>query len=194
MPFSIAILAGGQSRRMGQNKALLSLHGKPVLQWVIDAVQSLSDDVFLVTNTPEDYQSFGLPMMGDIFPGNAALGGIHSAIANARHTWVLLLACDMPLVQAEAIHAMAAMRGDMDAVVPQVDGRAEPLHAMYRRTCLPAIEAKIGARQLRIIGFFDDITVRYISPKDLEQTDFGFLTNLNTPEDMREITRILKNQ
>ena len=69
-PYSIAILAGGQSRRMGRNKALITLHGKPVLQWVIDAVAPLTDDLFLVTNTPAEYRPFNLPHHPP--PGNAA--------------------------------------------------------------------------------------------------------------------------
>ena len=123
-PYSIAILSGGQSRRMGQNKALMDLQGKPVLQWVIDTVRPLSDDVYLVTNTPDDFRRFGLPMVGDVFPGNAALGGIHSAIANARHDWVLLLACDMPLIRAEIIRRLAHWRGNVDAVVTLRSGQS----------------------------------------------------------------------
>lgn len=194
IPFSIAILAGGQSRRMGQNKALINLLGKPVLQWVIDAVASLSDDIFLVTNTPENYRAFQLPMVGDIFPGNAALGGIHTAVATARHSWVMLLACDMPLIRADIVRAMAAQRGDADVVVPRIAGRAEPLHALYRKTCRAAIEASLAAQQLRVIHFFEAVTVRYISPVDLGEPNFNFLTNLNTPEDLQRVTKILENQ
>ncbi len=193
-PFSIAILAGGQSRRMGQNKALINLLGKPVLRWVIDAVASLSDDIFLVTNTPESYRAFQLPMVGDILPGNAALGGIHTAVATARHPWVMLLACDMPLIRADIIRAMAAQRGDADVVVPRIAGRAEPLHALYRKTCRAAIEASIAAQQLRVISFFEAVAVRYISPADLGEPNFNFLTNLNTPEDLQRVTKILENQ
>ena len=96
-PFSIDILAGGQSRRMVRNKALLKLGGNPIVQWVINTVQELTDDLFLVTNTPGIYTPFNIPMTPDAIPGKAALCGIYTAILHARHDWVLVLACARPL-------------------------------------------------------------------------------------------------
>lgn len=193
--YSIAILAGGQSRRMGRNKALIDLHGKPVLQWVIDSVAPLTDDLFLVTNTPAEYRAFNLPMVGDIFPGNAALGGIYTGIVKARHEWVLLLACDMPLVRADVIDLLASLRDDADVVVPRVTPHPETLHAFYRKTCIPAIELRLAEKSLRVVGFFDDVTVRYVSAEQIAAVagNTDFLTNLNTPEELHRVQKILKN-
>jgi len=194
-PYSIAILAGGQSRRMGRNKALITLHGKPVLQWVIDAVAPLTDDLFLVTNTPAEYRPFNLPMVSDILPGNAALGGIYTAIATAKHPWTFLLACDMPLVRADAIEALASMRDGVDVVVPRITPHPETLHAFYRKTCLPAIEAQLAKKSLRVVGFFDAVRVRYVDADTIIAVtgNFDFLSNLNTPEDVERVLKILKN-
>ena len=194
-PYSIAILAGGQSRRMGRNKALIDLFGRPVLQWVIDAVTPLTDDLFLVTNTPAEYRAFNLPMVGDILPGNAALGGIYTAIATAKHSWVFLLACDMPLVRADAIALLASLRAGVDVVVPRITPHPETLHAFYRKTCLPEIESRLAEKSLRVVGFFDAVRVRYVPAETIAPVtgNFDFLTNLNTPADLERVRKILKN-
>ncbi len=194
--YSIAILAGGQSRRMGQNKAHVNLLGKPVLQWVIDAVSPLTDDLFLVTNTPTEYRSFNLRMVGDILPGNAALGGIYTALFAARHPWVFLLACDMPLVRPAVISLMATLRYNVDVVVPRITAHPESLHAFYRKTCVPAIESRLAAKQLRVVGFFDEVTTLYVPAETIAPVtaNFSFLTNLNTPADVQRVRELLENR
>ncbi len=194
-PYSIAILAGGQSRRMGRNKALIDLHGKPVIRRVIDAVAPLTDDLFLVTNTPAEYRAFNLPMVSDILPGNAALGGIYTAIATAKHPWAFVLACDMPLVRADVIELLASLRADADVVVPRISPHPDTLHAFYRKTCLPAIKTRLAEKSLRVVGFFDAVRVRYVNADTIAAVsgNFNFLTNLNTPADVERVLKILKN-
>ncbi len=180
---------------MGRNKALIDLLGKPVIRWTIDAVAPLTDDLFLVTNTPAEYRAFNLPMVGDIHPGNAALGGIHTAIATAKHPWVFLLACDMPLVRADVITLLASLRDGVDVVIPRITPHPETLHAFYRKTCLPAIESRLAEKLLRVVGFFDTVRVRYVNADTIAAVtgNFDFLTNLNTPEDLELVLKILKN-
>ena len=192
-PFSIAILAGGQSRRMGRDKALIALDGQPILQRVILAVQNLTDDLFLVANAPHRYRAFGLPVIPDILPGKAALGGIYTAIARARYEWVLVLACDMPFLDPRVIALLADHRRHADVVVPRIAPQPETLHAFYRKTCLPAIRKRLAANRLRIIGFFEEVTVTYL-PADVLQTvapNFDFLINLNTPDELERARQIL---
>ncbi len=77
---SIAILAGGQSKRMGQDKALLKIGDWLVIERILANIQSLSDDIFISTNTPAQYKNFGLRIVEDIYPNKATLGGIYSVI------------------------------------------------------------------------------------------------------------------
>jgi molybdopterin-guanine dinucleotide biosynthesis protein A len=191
--FSVAILAGGQSRRMGQNKALLDVAGTVLLQRVINAVQTLTDDLFLVTDSAKRYQKFGLRMVGDAIPGKAALGGIYSAILAAHHEWIFLLACDMPLLDGQVIAFLAGYRAGVDIVTPFVEAQPETLHTFYHKNCLPFIKARLQADQLRVIDFFAEVAVRYVDRTDLvgQTTDFSFLTNLNTPEELAVIRQAL---
>ncbi len=192
--FSVAILAGGQSQRMKRNKALMHLGGAPVLQWVINAVKDLAAELFLVTNTPETYKSFNVSMTSDIIPGKAALGGIYTAIAQARHDWVLVLACDMPLLNPTVITFLTEYLIDVDVVSPLIANYPETLHTFYHKNCLSAIEKRIKADRLKVIGFFEEVKVHYVSKQALRTvtSDFNFLTNLNTPDDFRRIEGIIE--
>lgn len=196
-PYSIAILAGGQSRRMGQNKALIKLGGTTVLQRVIDVAKPLSDDLFLVTTTPSVYAQFQLPMVADIVPNMAALGGIYTALKHACNPWTLVLACDMPFLNLKVIRHMAEyLKMDLDIVcaslehtTAETDGtisgslsetqemhhntsgfiqRPEPLHAFYNQSCLPIIEGQMAVNQLKIATFFGKVRTRYLWQKDFD--------------------------
>lgn len=191
--YSIAILAGGQSKRMGTNKALLPLQQKPVLQWVIDAVEKLSDDLFLVTNTPELYAAFDIRPVPDIFVDHATLGGLHAALGHARYEWVFVVACDMPLIAPEPITLLQQYWPDHDVVVPVVGDYPEPLYAFYRRTCRPRIEAQLRRKVLKVSTFYQHVRCQYVPQHVFSQAcpNLDCLTNLNTPEDLQHLRRQL---
>ena len=193
--FSIAILAGGQSKRMGQNKALLKLNNTSILQRVIKTVKNLSNNIFLVTNTPQIYAKFQLPMVPDAITNKAALGGIYTAILHAKHPWVLVLACDMPFLNPNVITFLANQCYQTDIVIPLVHNHPETLHAFYKKSCLPAIKKRLLTNQLKVIGFFDDVQVKTISKTTLQKitSDFSFLTNINTPQEFAVAKELLKN-
>ncbi len=180
---------------MGQDKALLNLAGKPVLQYVIDAVAPLTDDLFLGTNTPQRYRQFKAPAVPDIMPGKAALGGIYTAIARARHPWVFVVACDMPLLNPQVITFLAARRNQTDVVAPRIQKQPETMHSFYHKRCLPRIKPYLEADRLKVIGFFDDVTVTYVDKDALHSVvlSFDFLTNVNTPREFTKIEQILTN-
>ena len=195
-PFSVAILAGGKSRRMGQNKALMNLDGMPVLQWELNAVTDATDDLFLVANFPEPYKSFNIAVKPDLTPGKAALGGIYSALAYAKYNWVLLLACDMPLLNPAIIAFLARQRQQTDVVIPLVGKHPETLHAFYHKRCLPPIQKRIAANRLKVVGFFDEVRVRYVNKMALQAVvpNFDYLINLNTPAEFRRVEDLVKKK
>ncbi len=93
---TVVIQAGGESRRMGQDKALLPFLGKPLIQRVIERVASLADELLVTTNRPEAYQFLDLPLFPDVIPGRGALGGLYTALSAASQPLVAVVACDMP--------------------------------------------------------------------------------------------------
>ncbi len=185
---SVAILAGGLSSRFGSNKALTPIDGQPIIERVMAAVHGLSDDLYLVTNTPELYQHLGLRMVADILPDGGALRGLHTALSSADRPWVLCLACDMPFVQPALLkHVLALTQtAEWGAVVPRHPGGAEPFCAAYRReVCLPEIEPLLANRRYRLQGLLDRVPVRYIEPPELNDFDAELLSfiNVNTPDE-----------
>jgi molybdopterin-guanine dinucleotide biosynthesis protein A len=192
---SVAILAGGQSKRMGQDKAFLEVGGQMVIERVLAAVSPLSDDVFIGTNSPDQYEQFGVRLVADIYPDKAALGGIYTAIAAARHSHVLIVACDMPLLNLELLRYLTALAPTADVVVPLINPpQPETLHAVYSKACLAAIESRLLVNKLRVIGFFDEVLVRFVERNEIAKfdPDFYSFVNMNTPEEWQSVQTLLE--
>ena len=193
--FSLAIIAGGQSRRMGRDKALVELGGMSLIKRVIQRSAELGQaETILITNKPADYAHLGLPMFRDALPDKGSLGGIYTALMQATSPAVLVLACDMPFVNADLLRfMMARLDADTDIVVPRVNGYPQALHAIYRKTCIPPIREQLEANRLKIIRFYDQMRVRYLDEADYADLDPAgrSFTNLNTPEELAEAERLL---
>ncbi len=190
---SVAVLAGGESKRMGQDKAFLKVGRQPVVERVLAKVRALSDDVFISTNSPEKYQKFGLSTVTDIYPNKAALGGIYSAIYAAQHHHVLVVACDMPFLNVELLQYLIKLAPSADVVAPLIEPpQPETMHAVYSKNCLPAIEPRLQTNRLRIIGFFDEVSVRYVTRAEVAQFDPHFYSfiNMNTPEEWANVQKL----
>jgi molybdopterin-guanine dinucleotide biosynthesis protein A len=181
------VLAGGQSRRMGGSpKALIPFGARPLIEQIVETVRSVLPDCLLVTNSPELYGFLGLPMVADAFPGGGSLGGIYSGLAAIPGEAAFCVACDMPFLSAGLIRHLVERAGEADVVIPDAAGELQPLHAVYGKGCLPVIEARLRARELRITGFFRDVRVLTIPAETVarfEAPELAFM-NLNTPEDL----------
>lgn len=198
-PLSAAILAGGQSRRMGRDKALLQLApGGPTLVELVAAVAgAVADEVFLVAN--DDRLAFlGLRTVPDAYPAAGALGGIYSAVAAAREAHCLVVACDMPFLSVPLLRALAVEPRDYDVLAPFLtvgvnrqgasDGVYETLHAIYGRGALPAMRAQLDTGRYRIVGFFPQVRVRAYPEAAVRRhsADLRSFFNANTPERLAE--------
>ncbi len=184
---SVMILAGGASRRMGENKAFVKVGGMSMLERIMAIARSISDDVFLIANDVELYQGFGLPIVTDVQPGGGPLVGLYSGLLQARYELTLLLACDMPFVSAVFLRGLIELAPGYDVVVPRTGGRLHPLHALYRRsTCLPVIAAALARGERRTIAFFEDVRVLVLEEDALQRLDpTGIaLMNVNTPQEL----------
>jgi len=190
---SVAILAGGQSRRMGRNKAFLPVGGHPVIERVVQCVASLSDDVTIITNSPDQYRHLKRPMVRDVYPGKGALGGIYTAVHAARYAHCLVVACDMPFLNPDLLRYLMDLAPGFDVVIPRVQEFPETMHAVYGKGCLPPIERRLLADQLKIIGFFDEVRVRYVERDEVARFDptFRSFLNMNTPADWERVQRLV---
>ena len=181
------IQAGGRSTRMGgQPKALLPLGGKRIIERVVDAVASVLDELLVVTNTPERYAFLGLPMVPDEFPDGGALGGIYSGLRAAGGDAAFTVACDMPFLHPAIVRMVVERAGEGDVVIPRTGDQLETMHAVYGKRCLPAMERRLRAGQLKIVGFFADVRVVEIDAARLasHRTPDVVFMNVNTPDEL----------
>jgi molybdopterin-guanine dinucleotide biosynthesis protein A len=189
---SIAILAGGKSRRMGHDKALMPFLGRPLIWRIIERLRSLSDDMFVMTTRPADYAFLDVPIHSDLVkPGQGSLLGLYNSLLTARKPFVAIVGCDMPFASPAlfAYERDVMDATDADVVIPSTSVGLEPLHAVYRRaTCLPVLEAALEAGERKIIAWFPEVKVHILPDEVTASYDQHQLTfwNLNTPEEYRQ--------
>ena len=186
---SLIIQAGGQSRRMGQDKALLPFLGQPLIQRVIARTGHLADEILVTTNHPENYAFLGLPLYADIIPERGALSGLYTALHAAQYDTVMVVACDMPFVSPELLSAQINwLDQGYDAVIPRGEGGTEPFHAVYRRsTCLGLAQSALQADQWRVDAWFPQANIRYLENDEIQRLDPTGLAfwNVNNPEEFQ---------
>jgi molybdopterin-guanine dinucleotide biosynthesis protein A len=184
------VLAGGRSSRYGGLPKGLELVGsRRIVDRVADALRETTDALLLVANHPgaEEWLP-GVPTVADVRPGAGSLGGIHAALVHAA-TPILLVAWDMPFVPPSLLRALCRLGEGADVAVPESDSSrrgVEPLCAYYAPSCLPAIERRLDAGDLRVVGFFDEVRTRRLpAPEVARHGDPGRLFhNVNAPDDL----------
>jgi molybdenum cofactor guanylyltransferase len=187
------ILAGGKSRRMGRDKAFLPFGQGLLIERVIEVIQQVTADVMLITNSPEQYQRFGLPMFTDVIPDAGSLGGIYTGLVSAKVPYSLCLACDMPFVKPDFLRFLCDTADQADVVIPRNAEDFQPLCAIYAQACREPIRQRIEAGRLKITGFFDQVHVRVIEDELLTRFDPHDMMffNANTPEEYAKAQRML---
>lgn|GEM_PF-202737 len=174
---SAAVMAGGKSSRLGRNKALLQLGGATVIEHVIATVSAFAAPVTIITNSPEHFRHLGCAAAPDLRPGCGPLSGIHAALSQSSTDYVLVKSCDIPLIGADHLHLLCSSYPGHDITMFKTS-RFEPLCAIYRRTCLPALEELIDHGEYRIIDLFPTLDTHVIRTDDEEP-----FRSINTDED-----------
>jgi molybdopterin-guanine dinucleotide biosynthesis protein A len=184
------ILAGGQSRRMGRNKALLEVESSPLIARLARQALRLTNQVFISSIDAGAYEFLGLPALPDLYPGQGPLAGLHAAFNNTDRPLVLLLACDLPALHDVMLRRLLEFSEGHDAVIPRTtDGRLHPLCGIYRRTCLKTLEQNLRRGINKMTDLFRDgsLRVKLVDGRD-GRFDDSDLRNLNTPEDLEAYT------
>jgi molybdopterin-guanine dinucleotide biosynthesis protein A len=185
---SAAILAGGRARRFGgADKASLPVGRARIIDRQLAALSTVADDIRIVANDTQRYAGLGVRVIGDAVADAGPLGGIYTALLDAAHDGVIVLACDLPFVTAALLARLASEHGtgeQVDAVVPRSARGLEPLCAVYNRRAAAAALANIERGQLKIAELLDELRIRVLGPDALAPYDAGALfENVNTPHD-----------
>jgi molybdopterin-guanine dinucleotide biosynthesis protein A len=187
-PVSAFILAGGQSLRMGEDKAFLRLGGGTLLTHALETARAAAGSVCIV-GSAEKFAAFA-PVIEDVYPQRGPLGGIHAALTRTATDLNLVVAVDLPFIQPNFLHYLIARARETDAVVvvPKAGGGLQPLCAVYRRSFSEVADRSLRAGRNKIDSLFGEVQTRVVGPKELKLNKFSeeMFRNLNTKRDWEE--------
>lgn len=187
-PFSVIVLAGGQSLRMGRDKATLSWEQGDILGSLLTRLLPLSDDVLVVSNTMRKIPD-NARQVADIIPGKGPLSGIHAGLMYARHDRVFVTACDVPFLVPELALQLVHAVGQADGSVVVYKEQIEPLFACYRKSCVAVVEQLLVTKQYRITDFLAKIN--WVAVRPLDKLDDYCFMNVNTSNDYEKAKALL---
>ena len=181
------LLAGGASRRMGQDKACIKVAGEPLYIHALELLRLYFKTVIIAGN--RKYLSReGIPVIPDSYPGSA-LGGLYTGLFTARTDWIFVAPCDMPYPDPRILELLIELRSDSDAVIPRTPNGYEPVFALYHKNCLPHMEIMLRNNQFRIHDFFQRVRARFL---DWQKMPTGWergLLNINTSAQLAELRK-----
>jgi molybdopterin-guanine dinucleotide biosynthesis protein A len=186
-PLSGLVLAGGASTRMGEDKALLVFEGRPLIQRVAERLAGAADPVLVATGRPGRLGSIGLPEVADAAPGRGPLGGLVAGLSASPHQLTAVVAVDMPYASPELLAFLASLHEDEDAVAPLGETGAEPLHAVYSQSALPAMQEALWQRQYGLRRLLSQLRLRQVEASEWAhlRVDPRFAFNINRPGDLK---------
>jgi len=176
------ILAGGQSRRLGRNKALVELNGQTIIEKVVSAIPARKENIKIVTSTFQTFHFLKLKMISDIHPGLGPIGGVHAGLVDSTFDFNFFLACDLPLISTEVIQAVLDSHISQDILGISTKNGLEPLCAIYSKGCISAIEKQMKVKDYSLHTLFETVPSEFI-----EIEDSNILFNLNTTQDLEDL-------
>jgi molybdopterin-guanine dinucleotide biosynthesis protein A len=188
------LLAGGKSRRMGEDKRYLVVGKQTLLERGLGVLRSIFQEVLVVIGQDSPLLGVDARVVRDLVPDCGSLGGLYTGLTQATTPWIFVVACDMPFLDQAVIGQFTSRRATADIVMAKLGPRLHPMHALYGKRCLPALEEMIRARQLKIQEMVSHASLRveYVTEADLLTIDPSgrSFQNVNTPEDL-EVARSL---
>jgi molybdenum cofactor guanylyltransferase len=181
---TVIILSGGKSSRMGTDKGLLDLNGKPMIQHVLDVAKKITDNI-IVSSNQDEYLDFGSPVVKDEVTDVGPMGGIYSCLSRCKTSKNLVLTCDSPLVTEELLTKLIDNGGDeLDVVYYAHEANVYPLTAIYDKRILPNLKMMIDEGNFRMKALFENVNCKKVPFTVSEQLQ---LSNINTQEDLSKI-------
>jgi molybdopterin-guanine dinucleotide biosynthesis protein A len=194
------IQAGGESARMGRNKALLPLGGKRCMEWVIAAARAVASEITVITSDPR-VKAFcrraGVGSASDLSSGVGPLAGLEAALVRCSGKAALILACDLPFLTGDLLHRLVSSFREAEALVPlDAEGRPQPLCAIYSVACLPAVREAITRGERRMTQLLERLAVRFLPFSEISHLPGAeeFFWDLDTPDDYARARQRLRER
>ena len=176
------ILAGGKSSRMGSDKGLLLIEGKAMIQYVIEQMQSVFDNLVIISNNPE-YEKFGLEVIPDLIKDIGPAGGIYTALNHSETKLNFIMSCDMPFVTSAAIEFIVANSNGSQIVLLENQGKLEPLFGIYSKDCEEKWLQLIQQEKVKLQDMVLHFKLKAIPVENNEIFEASFFKNINTKAD-----------
>ncbi|MEE8370008.1 MAG: molybdenum cofactor guanylyltransferase [Dehalococcoidia bacterium] len=196
MPLDGVVLAGGSSRRLGQDKALLQFGDAPLLKIVVDRTTQVCDHVVVAVDRPERYQELRLSakLVADAAPGLGPISGLQTGLQACDAEHILVVACDLPFLNVELLRFMADLPRSYQALVPWSADRWQPLCAIYARSCLKVVDAIVSEGGGSMHQLLERLDVQRLDEKEMRRLDRDGLSfvNLNERSDLDKARAIWK--
>ncbi|MCA1980219.1 MAG: molybdenum cofactor guanylyltransferase [Calditerrivibrio sp.] len=187
--FSIAILAGGMSKRFGSDKSFAMINGKTFIEILLENGKKLTDDIIIVTKNRDKFRFYDdVAIVEDLLPIQTPLLGILTGLYHARHDRVFISSVDSPLIKAEAIKIIIESMESFDAVIPDIDGKIHPLIAAYNRSIFEKLNIFIEKGNLKVRDFLSELSIKYIKSDQflMVDPDLASFKNFNTKDELEK--------
>ena len=189
------LLAGGKSRRMGEDKRYLVVGDQTLIERGLGVLRSMFHEVLVVIAQDRAPLDIDARVVSDLVPDCGSLGGIYTGLTQATTPYIFAVACDMPFLNQAVITQFTNRRETADIVMARLASRLHPMHALYGKGCLSAMEQMMVARRLKIQELVShaSLRVRYVTEADLLSIDPSWRSfhNVNTPEDLEAAYSLL---
>jgi molybdopterin-guanine dinucleotide biosynthesis protein A len=194
------VLAGGASTRFGQDKALVEFDGRPMLARMVELLRGVTRNTKVVAVRGK-YETFGVEIVEDRWPGEGPLGGIVTALEDAagsaaRAEWNLIVSCDMPFLSREwlAFLCERAAKSEAHVVLPHSGHGLEPLCACYLATAAGALRAAFESGVRKVTQGLQHVTTEVLDEAEGKRFDSAgrLFWNMNTQADYEQASRVFK--
>jgi len=183
MQITAIILAGGQSTRMGTDKALLQINGKTLLECALEICRPVCGDILISSNNPE-HEKFGYKIIPDEIKNCGPLCGIYSCLKKSETPWNFIISVDAAFVEPAFIEYLINETDDSDAIVPVHDKGKEPLISMYHKNGLVEMQKHLKSGDLKMQNLINTINAKFVDSQNWIEKYPKIFCNLNRPDDL----------
>jgi len=177
------ILSGGQSTRMGTDKALLHINGKTLLENAIQICKPVCNEILISSNNPKHEKS-GYQVISDEYKNSGPLSGIYSCLKISRNKWSFVISVDTPFVEVEFIRYLITQTDTFDAIVPVHQKGSEPLISLYHKSVLTVMQKHLTSGNFKMHNLLNSINTNYADSQNWVEKFPEIFRNLNRPEDL----------
>ena len=200
MDIGCIVLAGGKGQRLGRNKALETIDSASLLQRVVSQLSFFNQNIIVVTAKQQSFPGLSgypkLRIVTDTYPGKGPLVGIYTGLVASDSFYSLIVACDLPFLNRALLRYMIQITAEFDLVVPRIDNMVEPLHAVYSKNCIPAIESLFRQGTLSVHQLLNLVRVRYVEAEEINKFDPEHLSffNINSEADLETARQLARER